>query len=191
MNALRRNRISAEQVAYAAVTYAREKGIAPDESLFVLKSEAQMTLAAALYDAFPDVVFHRIASALQCPKDESNRLNMMMRGRRKAGHGIDEAVIRNCRIAAIELRVVEPATEKPEPPSVPIITGVPRVPIIRTTAPPPEPRFPPQSQIRKPMTDLDKEIYGEPINRRSLHAFKPAIVENVTAALMGDPEPRQ
>lgn len=186
MNALRRNRISAEQVAYAAVTYAKAKGVAPDQSLFVLKSEAQMTLAAALYDAFPDVVFHRVASALQCPKDESNRLNMMMRGRRKAGRGIDEAVIRNCRIAA-----VEPTTARTELPSAAIITGVPRVPIIRTTAPPPEPRFPPQSQIRKPMTDLDKEIYGEPLNRRSLHAFKPAIVENVTAALMGDPEPRQ
>lgn len=180
----RKATITAEQVAYAAVTYAKAKGGNPDDRLFALKSDAQMTLAAALYDAFPDVVFHRVAAALQCPKDDANRLNMAMRGRRKSGRNIDEALIAKCATAAKELRVV---FDPPAMPPTPVVAK-PSVSIVRTVAPPPDRRFPPQGQFRKPITDLDKEIYGTPLTGRPRPKFM--IVEDVTAALMGDPEPR-
>lgn len=184
-----------EAVAYAAATYAMAKGLPVNEDLLAYRSESQILIASAAYDALLDVSWRRVAVAAGCPNEKNKlaSLDMAVRHRKKRGW-MDADLHALCKRAVEErllLRLTPPgapncdpapqASDEPAPPDPPPVA----VPFTALRPKPDAallPDLPPvhSRQIRKLETDLDKEIYGPPPKRQ------PVNVRTVTVPFPGD-----
>lgn len=157
------------EVAYAAATYAAATGAPVGPNLFAYRSEAQLLIAAAVYESFGGkrMAWRRVAIAVFCPNDKNKiaSLDMGVRHRQKR-NAFDPVLFAACKQAAAQKQLIR-TKRLPEP--EPVMRWPAKKPITVVRRDPPPPLRPPIAvppgarQIAKPVSAIDKEIYGAPL----------------------------
>lgn len=185
-----------ESVAYAAATYAVWTGEPVSSALFAYRSEAQTLIAGAVYLATKGLSWRASALAAFCPNDKNKITSLDMGFRRRREKKLyDAGLFAAMCLAARERRLVrEEKTEHPKAERQALGTGIaklvaehiaaPLAAIVAPTVIPAEVSINPalSKQTWKPQTDLDKEIYGRPLNARHVLARS----QSVSVPMPGD-----